>query len=482
MKRREFLYVSGLSVAAPGLARASQSDMRFEELCKLVEAKMAEHHVPGVSYGVLKNGNRMVRSFGITSIEDPQPVTADTIFPIASISKTFTTTAIMRLIDQGKMELKAPVRKCLPDFKVQDEATTREVNSWNLVTHTPGWEGQIAGQDRGLDSLNFYAQGMRDLPQISRPGTVWSYNNAGFNLAGRVIEVVTGKSIHDALRELIYTPLGLKRATSLTGDAMTYRFAMPHRQRAQTGQTEVIHNFSLPVDTTAGGIATTVNDLLTYAEFHLGDGTALGQRILPRTALDQMKTPQIKKNSTDDEIGLGWHLRRLNGVLTAAHGGTLGGHTLHIQLVPERSLAFVILTNHSDGWRLIQEVERATLKSYEGVTLAPGQAIAHRGVSERMDAHAQPLAKQPDLEQYVGIYQRPPVGKVELRDEGGKLTVTNGNSANSSSLTFYGRDIAYAVTGQAYVGTPYEFVRTPDGRVGWIRINGRVARKDGVGI
>ena len=122
MKRREFLYMSGLSLAAPGLTIESQSDTQFEELCKLVEAKMAEHHVPGVSYGILKNGNRMVASFGTTSIDDPQPVTPETIFPIASISKTFTTTAIMRLIDQGKMELKAPVQKYLPDFKVQDES------------------------------------------------------------------------------------------------------------------------------------------------------------------------------------------------------------------------------------------------------------------------------------------------------------------------------------------------------------------------
>jgi CubicO group peptidase (beta-lactamase class C family) len=471
MKRREFLFAGGLSLVTPRMLSSSQSDVRFDELCKLVESKMTEHHVPGVSYGVLKNGNRMVRSFGVTSIEDPQPVTPDTIFPIASISKTFTTTAIIRLIEQGKMELKAPVRKYLPDFKVQDETATREVSVWNLLTHTPGWEGQIAGQDRGLDSLNFFVQGMRDFPQISRPGSVWSYNNAGFTLAGRVIEAVTGKNIHEALREIVYTPLGLKRAASLTGEAMTYRFAMPHRQRAQTGQTEVIHNFSLPVDTTAGGIATTVNDLLTYAQLHLSDGT-----------LDQMKTPQMKKNSTEDEIGLGWHLRRLNGVLTAAHGGTLGGHTLHIQLVPERSLAFVILTNHADGWRLIQEVERATLKSYEGVALAANQAIAHRGVSERMDAHAQPLSRQPDLEQYLGMYQRPPVGKVEVRLDGGKLLVVNGNSTNGSSLTFYGRDIAFAASGQSYVGTPYEFVRTPDGRVGWIRINGRVARKDGVTI
>jgi CubicO group peptidase (beta-lactamase class C family) len=482
MKRREFLYASGLSVIAPAIAGRTQSDGRFDELCKLVETKMTEYHIPGVSYGVLKNGTRMTRSFGVTSLEDPQPVTPDTIFPIASISKTFATTAVMRLIDQGKVELKTPIQKYLPDFRVQDDTTSHQVSLWHLVTHTPGWEGQIPAQDRGLDSLNFFVQGMKDNPQISRPGTVWSYNNAGFNVAGRVIEVVTGKSIHDALRDLIYSALGMKRATTLTGDAMTYRFAMPHRQRPQTGQTDVIHNFSLPADVTAGGIATTLNDLLSYAEFHLGDGNANGQRVLPRPALDQMKTAQLKKNSTEDEIGLGWHIRHLGSVSTFAHGGTLSGHTLHIQLVPERSLAFVILTNHSDGWRLIQEVERATLKSYESLALSPNQKIAHRGVSERMDSHAQPMADQPALEQYVGTYQRPPLGKIEVRSDAGKLVVANGNNPTGSSLVFYGPDVAYAIAGQAYVGTPYEFVRTPDRKVGWIRINGRVARKDGVAL
>jgi hypothetical protein len=261
---------------------------------------------------------------------------------------------------------------------------------------------------------------------------------------------------------------------------MTWRFAMPHRQRPQaaTPTTDLIHNFELPPDTTAGGIATTVSDLLTYAAFHLGDGTAQGQRVLPKSALDQMKTSQLRKNSTTDEMGLGWHIRRLNGIATFAHGGTLGGQTLHIQLVPERNLAFVILTNHADGWRLIQDVERATLKSYEGLTLAPNQAIAHRGVAEAMTGHATPLPEQPNLAEYVGTYQRPPVGRVEVKIDAGKLVATSGNATTGATLTFYGPDIAYVASGPGYVGTPYEFVRTPQGKVGWIRVQGRVAKKD----
>ncbi len=463
--------VSPLARSRTGVT-AEQGDRRFDELANLISTKMTEHHVPGVAFGVMKNGQVTTRGFGVTHIEDPLPVTADTVFPIASISKTVATTAMMNLVNQGRVEVKAPVQRYLPDFRVVDEKVSKEVQIWHLLTHSPGWEGQLNTDDRGSESLNVFTAEMKDKPQLAAPGAVWSYNNAGFGVAGRVIEVVSGKNIHDALRELVFNPVGMPRAFSRTGEAMTYRFAVPHRQ--QQDKTVVIRPFDLPANVTAGGVATTVSDLLKYAAFHLGGGNAS----IPRSLVEQMRTPQMKKNSTDDEIGLGWQLRRLNGVMTAAHGGTLGGHCLHLQLVPERNLAFSILTNHADGWRLIQSVERATLQAYEGLALAPDQAIGHRGVSEDMTGHAKPLPQQPALEQYLGKYQRPPVGSVEVRLQDGKLFVANGNNAgNGTSLVFYGKDIAYAASGSAYVGQPYEFIRKPDGNVGWIRINGRIAYK-----
>src|SRR4030095_15630883 len=108
--------------AGRGAATSRQSDPKFEELAGLVTRKMAEYGVPGVAVGIVKSGQCTMRGFGVTNVEYPQPIGPDTVFPIASISKTFATTAMMRLVEQGKVDLNAPVRKYLPHFRVQDRS------------------------------------------------------------------------------------------------------------------------------------------------------------------------------------------------------------------------------------------------------------------------------------------------------------------------------------------------------------------------
>lgn len=480
MRRRDFLALASLAPAIrPALASFSrqQVDSRVDDIAALVLAKMAEYRVPGVAFGLHLDNRTALRGFGVTNVDDPQPITADTIFTIASISKTFTATAMMKLADQGKLAIDAPVQKYLPDFRVQDDAASRDVTIAHLLTHTPGWEGQLSTEDRGIDALAHFATTiMRDLPQLAPPGAVWSYNNAGFSLAGRVIEVVSGRNIHDALRELVFAPLGLSRTFTRLPDAITYRLSLGHREQA--GRTQVLRPFQTTSGTTAGGVMTSLTDLMQYARFHLmADALSGGSPYLTRDVLDGMQTPRLQKNSTDDEMGIAWHLRRLNGVRTAAHGGTLNGHCLLVELVPSRNLAFAVLTNHADGWRLIQDVEQAVLKQYAGIGLAPNQPIGHRGVNEAMSFHSKPIAAQPPLDEYVGTYARPPLGTVQVRQASDGLVVSMGNSANGTTITFYGKDVAFATAG-SYVGSPFEFVRAPDGAVGWIRVNGRIARRD----
>jgi len=220
-----------------------------------------------------------------------------------------------------------------------------------------------------------------------------------------------------------------------------------------------------------------ITDLLAYARFHMGDGTAAnGERVLKRETLELMRTPQNIKQSTDDSIGIAWHLRRMGGIRTAAHGGTLGGHILLLELVPERNFAIAILTNSNAGWRLIQDVEREALKSYVGATYAVNQGIAHRGLVETLPS-VQPLSRQPDAAPYVGTYLRPS-NSVVVRAEGSKVFVqerpNNGQPSAEMPISFFGVDRA-VVTDGPNRDQAIEFVRDANGRVNWVRVVGRVA-------
>jgi hypothetical protein len=189
-----------------------------------------------------------------------------------------------------------------------------------------------------------------------------------------------------------------------------------------------------------------------------------------------MRTPQLRKQSTDDDIGVGWHLRTIGGVRTASHGGTLGGHILLLEIAPERGFAIGILTNANAGWRLIQDVERQALKSYLGAAFAPNQAIAHRGLVETLPS-ATPLPKQPDLTPYEGTFVRPS-NSVVVRAEGTRLLVqersNTGKPGPEMPVAFYGPDRAVVLEGSDR-GQSIEFVRAADGRVNWVRVVGRAA-------
>ena len=235
--------------------------------------------------------------------------------------------------------------------------------------------------------------------------------------------------------------------------------------------------FSPSVSVTAGGIGLCVSDLLTYARFQLGDGTSSrGERVLRRESLELMRTPQLRKQSTDDDMGLGWHLRSIGPLRVAGHGGTLAGHILLLEIAPERNFAIAILTNSNSGWRLVQDVERAALKEYLNSAFYTNQAIAHRGLLETLPA-GEPLTTQPDLAAYVGTYERP-MNVVSVRADGTRLIVQvrskDGKPQAEMPVAFYGPDRAVVMDGPDR-GQSIEFVRDSEGRVKWIRVVGRIA-------
>src|SRR5512147_182418 len=182
----------------------------FENLSDEITSGLQRTPIPGLAVGVWHAGVEQVAGFGVTSVENPLPVTPETLFQVGSISKTFTATALMMLMEAGQVDLDTPIRVYLPNFRLSDEDVAARVTLKHLLTHTGGWLGDYFndfgfGDDAQARMLDEIAK----LPQFTPLGEVWSYCNTGFNIAGRIIEVITGQSYEVAIKELILDPLGM---------------------------------------------------------------------------------------------------------------------------------------------------------------------------------------------------------------------------------------------------------------------------------
>ena len=199
---------------------------------------LAERHkVPGASLGILRLGS--ARRRGPTSSSRPPTATrtrpakieatTDTLFQIGSISKVWTATVAMQLVDEGKLDLDAPVAEVLPELQLADAEAAKTVTMRHLLTHTSGIDGDVfTDTGRGDDCVEKYVGLMSDVKQNHPLGATWSYCNSGFTLAGRVIEKLTGLTWDAALRERLFAPLGLKHTVTLPEEALLFRAAAGH--------------------------------------------------------------------------------------------------------------------------------------------------------------------------------------------------------------------------------------------------------------
>ena len=236
----------------------------------------------------------------------------------------------------------------------------------HLMTHTGGWAGDyFLDTGDGDDALERYVAAMADLPQLTPLGTLWSYNNAAFSLAGHVIAKITARTFEAALKDLVLDPLGLRRSFINPHDVMTHRFAVGHA--TLNDQTYVLAPWNLARSNwPAGGIAASVTDLLRYGRFHLGDGrNDTGEQILTRESLIAMQTT-ICKGQLDNTMGLAWWLREVDGIKVVFHGGGTLGQVSALNLLPQRDFALAIFTNSGIGGLLIQAITNDPMQEFLG--------------------------------------------------------------------------------------------------------------------
>jgi len=449
------------------------NEANWDHLCQFVGKVMKEKGVPGVAVGILHEGETAAAGFGVTNVDHPSSVTDETLFQIDSITKTFTATAIMRLVEMRKLKLDATVRTYLPGFKVADESAASQATIGHLLTHMGGWVGDFFHDTGwGDDALPRYMVHMADLEQLAPIGTVWSYNNSGFCLAGYVIETVTGKSYEAALKELVLDPLGLKNSYFDLGDVMTHRLAVGHDVTEEGAK--VAHPWQLPRYLyPAGGITCDVHDLLRYARFHLGNGTTEdGTRLLKPESVSLMQSTQVTIWE-GEAIGLSWMIDELDGTRQLWHDGGTRGQISSLTLTPEHNFAIAIVTNTNRGGFLTRDVTRWASKQYLGLEIHDPTPIE---------------SSKDDLASYVGHYVRP-IADIELGFLGGELVAQityKGRFPSQDSpppalppmsLALCEKDRLLVLDGP-FKDAKAEIVRKPDGSIGWLRVGGRIHARE----
>ncbi|OPC78426.1 serine hydrolase [Embleya scabrispora] len=363
----------------------------------------SRHQVPGATLAVLRvdaNGpdDLIEAAHGVLNLNTGVPVTTESVFQIGSISKVWTTTLVMQLVEDGLLDLDQPLAELMPELRLSDPELPKRITMRHLLTHSSGIDGDhFPDTGRGDDCVARYVDTLVDVTQVFPPGAGWSYCNAGFVLAGRVIEHLTGKTWDEVLRERLSTPLGLTRTVTLPEEALLLSAAVGHLSEGG-GAPTVAPVSGLPRSLgPAGLISSTAAELLAFARLHLTDGLAAdGRRLLAAQYTTAMRERQVDVPDTaltGTTWGLGWRLWAVDGQELCGHNGGTVGQLAFLQVLPEHGLALALLTNGGQAEELSEELFAEILTEAAGI--APAEPFA-------------PPAEPPavDVDRYVGVYER----------------------------------------------------------------------------
>jgi CubicO group peptidase (beta-lactamase class C family) len=287
-------------------------------------------HIPGLSLGVVKDGQlRLGKGYGLANIERSVPATKDTVYLTASLTKTFTATGIMLLMEEGKLALDDPISRYLPETPPAWQA----VRIRHLLTHTSGIPHSV--------------HEVTAVPLEFPPGEQWSYSDGGYDMLGKIIERVTGKPLEVFLHERLWRPYGMNwtaasfddldnMATGYTLEGGALRKINP-RERWGPGIYERFNQGN-----GHGNFVTTVTDLAKF------DGALYPDRLLTRSTVEKMRTPTILNDGKKvDDYGMGWSVGNFDGHRYMAHGGSTPGVSTDLVRFPEERLSFIQLISAS---------------------------------------------------------------------------------------------------------------------------------------
>lgn len=401
--------------------------------------------IPGMAVGIVKDGRVVyAKGFGERKLGSGEPVDANTVFSIASVSKNMTAAALGILVDKGKLDWDDKILQHIPWFQLKDPWVTREITVRDALIHRVGL-GRILG-----NRLQFMTQKSRDevlyqmrYMDFEKPfRSAYVYNNVMYSLAGQIIEYVDGRTWDDFLKQELFEPLEMKRTTtSIIAMEKQNNIAYPHQEI--DGVVVPISRRNWDNAGPAGGVNSTVNDLNKWMLMQLGTSDML-KPLVSETQMNEIHKPQIahvpaNAMAPQSSYGLGWNIFDYKNKRIWTHSGATDGFNTFMYLVPELELGVVMVGNVFNrlgiavAYQVIdhylgnsdQDWNKIYLKNYQNQYQQAKEA--REKIHNARIKNTKPLLKKED---YVGIYYSEGYGKVEVFLQGKELQVRFWNDTN----------------------------------------------------
>ncbi|MEV0251110.1 serine hydrolase domain-containing protein [Nocardia sp. NPDC050712] len=382
------------------ISRTTETRFSMAKWQQRLDTLRAAHNVPGAALAVVVDGQVHELASGVLHRGTGVEVTTDSVFLCGSIAKVYTATLIMQLVDEGKLDLDAPVIEVLPEFAVPDPEATKTITTRQLLSHTAGLTNDFNHDTgRGDDCLAKFVEAAREVPQDCPAGTIFSYGGIGYVVMGRMIEVLTGLTWDQAVAERLAAPLGVRHLVTLPEQALKFRTAMSHLGEPGVDPDPAPEWDLMPRSVApAARVISSAGAMARFAQMHLEGGVAQdGTRVLSAASTAAMQRREAdcldKWTVSGDGQGLGWVLNNWNGVGGFGHDGAAIGQYGYLRVIPSAKMAIVLLTNGGGARQLYSDLFRELLAELAEVTMPAPFAPA-----ENPPAVA--------IAPYTGVYKR----------------------------------------------------------------------------
>lgn len=355
---------------------------------------------PGVVVGIVQ-GDELVyaKGFGVADITFPaRRLDPESLFHVASNSKPFVAAALLRLAEQGKIDLGAPVVRYLAYFELADPRY-KQITVRQMMNHTSGmpdeeefsWGDSVELDDGALER---YVRSLKDKSLVAAPGSTFHYSNMGYEVLGDLISKTSGETFEAYMKEDVLAPLGMRNSTFLLAEVSRDHLTTPHTRRLRTEVSDIRPYTRIHAPSST--LYASVKDLANWAQMILNGGIFDGQAFLSPSSYQQFVTPTVETHWSgyDNQAALPWAVGTYRGHTIISHKGRDLGYGSMLALIPDRRLAVIVLGN--SHFAPIAQITEATLDLCLGFEPAPpkvsveypiGKVLAEKGVDTAVEAY-----------------------------------------------------------------------------------------------